>query len=152
MTRRRTYYGRHFTNPDPANDEKSWLAECHVADTYGLPRPPFAHRRHDKGHEFRLPAYRRGAARTVDVKWTHHEHGGLMVPSWYPFKALAYALVTGEPGQFVIRGFAWRHQIKAADIVDKGFGPAHFLAQDALRPLDILMACHGIGKRTLQAA
>jgi hypothetical protein len=128
----------------PANDRNAYAAELLIADTYGLPRPaPDSIARDDLD----LPPFAEGARCSVGVKWTSHERGGLYVAAAQPLHSLAYILVTGVGERMAIRGFAWRRMLDAAPIVDRGYGEGRYIEQAELRPVAILMACHGLTAR-----
>lgn len=123
-------------------------AELWIADLYGLPYPKLLGR--DGGCEFVLPPLERGdRACRLDIKWTPRDDGRLLFGIDMPkLSADAYALVTGADREhFVSRGFTWRHLLKAAGTYGKWSG-GWVAEQSELRPLDLLMACHGIVRVT----
>lgn len=122
-------------------EKRAREAELYVAKVYGLEPPALLGA--DKGWDFRLEnrVDRRCRALTIDVKWSAGEYLNVY-RSEKGLRAMAYLLVTGEPGAFEIRGFAWRHRV-ASSLRDIGKGPFHSVPAAKLYPAAMLFAAQG---------
>jgi hypothetical protein len=123
-------------------EKRAREAELFVAKRYGLEAPALLGV--DKGFDFRLENRRDRKCRplTIDVKWSSGEYLNVR-SSEKGLRAMAYLLVTGEPGAFEIRGFAWKHRV-ASSIRDVGKGPFHSVPIEKLLPAEILFASQGV--------
>jgi hypothetical protein len=77
-----------------------------------------------------LPAF-------VTVKHTPIPTGSLVIAPADP-NARAYVLVIGAGREFEVIGWVWGHERECGEWREDVPSPGHFIAQDALRPIDTL--------------
>jgi hypothetical protein len=76
--------------------------------------------------------------RTIDVKWSKYATARLIQRIGSGGEgADVYVLVTGQPGDFVIRGWATKDELHST-IIDLGHGPTYGLEQGRLHPMKAL--------------
>lgn len=114
---------------------------------YGLPAPLGGNDRPDPGFDFELRVARHRSL-TIDVKSSKHEAAGLAMPAHRPLRAQMYLLVTGLPGAWQLRGYAWADALRQAEIRNLGFAECHYLPQSHLHPpaaFERQLALYGYG-------